>query len=62
MIYRHMADILLRIPPELLLAVDEEWHARKLQSRSEAIRALLFEALHRARVRRAKGQKVELGE
>ncbi len=37
-------DVLLRLG-DLLPRIDEEWHRRKLKSRSETIRVLLGEAL-----------------
>ena len=37
-------DVLLRLG-DLLPRIDEEWHRRKLKSRSETIRVLLAEAL-----------------
>lgn len=62
MICRMPSDILLRLPDNLLLAVQEEWHVRKYKTRSETIRALLAEALRRAAIRRKKGLPVEVGE
>lgn len=41
-------------------AVEGERRLRGLKSRSETIRVLLAEGLHRAKVRRGKGQPVEL--
>ena len=46
----------------LMERVDAEMGVRKLHNRSEALRALISEGLHRAAVRRKKGLSVEVGE
>lgn len=40
-----VGSILLRLEADLMSRIDEEWHRRKLKSRSETIRVLLREAL-----------------
>lgn len=44
----------------LLAELDAEMWERRERNRSEMIRRLISEGLHRAKVRRAKGQPVEL--
>lgn len=53
---------LIQISEDADAAVEGERKARGLKSRAETIRLLVGEALHRAKVRRSKGQKVEVAE